>query len=116
MKSEAAFEVLKRHFPHTGKLTDKIACFASDSGREIALERKRATDIFVWVESYGGGIEGVTIRNIKNPGFPYASSQSRNSNLNGYTAPNLKKGNRVWYLAIDSIPTLEQFLDWYSRQ
>lgn len=94
--------------------TDYIAVFKSKSGRELALERDRTEAFYVWLEKYTTSIPGVSIKNQSNPGQPYERKQARNSNLNDKNCPNLKVGNRVWYLEIESTQALKEVANWYA--
>lgn len=96
------------------KQTDYIAVFLNPKGREMALERDRSQAIHVWVEKFNTSIPGVVIKNEKHPGQPYERNQTRNSNLNSKNCPNLKVGNRVWYLEIESLRALEEVAKWYA--
>jgi len=114
INTEHAREVLKDAYPFTESCTQYIARYNTKSGKEIALERKRTEAFFVWVQKYNESIDGVSIKNESYPGKPYDRKQSRNSNLNDKNTPNLKQGNRVWYLEISNIDALKNLIDWYA--
>lgn len=114
INSEQARDVLKETFPFTESCTQYIAKYKTKSGKEIALERERTEAFFVWVQKYNEVIDGVTIKNEKHPGQPYDRKQSRNSNLNDKNTPNLKQGNKVWYLEVSNIEALKKLVGWYA--
>ena len=114
--TEKARELMKDGFPFTERCTQYIARYNTKTGKEIALERDRTEAFFVWIQKYEAEIEGVVIKNEKFPGLPYERTQSRNSNLNETNTPRLKKGNKVWYLQIDSLSSLKKLVDWYANQ
>jgi hypothetical protein len=103
INTEHAREALKETFPFTEACTQYIARYNTKSGKEIALERERTEAFFVWVQKYDDAIDGVTIKNEKNPGQPYDRKQTRNSKLNDKNTPNLKPGNKAWYLEVSSM-------------
>lgn len=105
-------EVLR--FAGLQRQTDYIAVFRNPKGRELALERDRTEAFYVWLEKYTTVIPGVVVKNQENPGEPYARKQPRNSNLNDKNCPNLKVGNRVWYLEIKSPRALRELANWYA--
>jgi hypothetical protein len=105
--------MLRAELPGTENSTKYISCFSDRSGRQIAIEKKRTTGIYVWVEKYDSEIDGAEVRNRSTPGMPYSGNQSRNSNLNDKTASRLKVGNKVWYLKIDSLEAFKQFFNGY---
>ena len=115
IKTEDAGITLKAAFPFTESCTAYIAGYNTKSGKEIALERDRTDSFFVWVQKYTAEIDGVTIKNEKNPGQPYDRKQTRNSNLNQKNTPNLKLGNKVWYLEVSSMQSLNNLIDWYAK-
>lgn len=114
INTEKAREELKRAFPFTEVSTQYIARYNSKTGKEIAIERERSDAYYLWVQKPNPEMPGVTIRNEKFPGQPYDRKQSRNSNLNDKNAPKLKLGNKVWYLKIEDMSALKEFIDWYS--
>ncbi|RCU49077.1 hypothetical protein DU002_12000 [Corallincola holothuriorum] len=101
-------------FAGVQKQTDYIAVFQNSKGRELALERDRTEAFYVWLEKYNTVIPGVAIKNQEKPGEPYGRKQPRNSNLNDKNCPNLKVGNRVWYLEIESPQALRELAKWYA--
>ena len=114
--AENAREILKAIFPFTEKYTDYISAYKTVGGRDIALERNRTDACYLWLEKYDQSIDGVEIKNLKNPGMPYDPKQSRNSNLNDTNAPRLKVGNRVWYLKIENLDALRLVAEWYGAK
>ena len=112
--SERAIAEMKTAFPHTGKFTQSIACFQTPKGREIAVQRRRTDACYVWVQRYDTSIAGITVRNTKTPGMPYSKDQPRSSNLNAKNAPKLMKGNKAWYLEIESLGALKKLIAWYA--
>jgi hypothetical protein len=112
-ESELVLKMLRAELPGTENSTKYISCFSDRSGRQIAIEKKRTTGIYVWVEKYDSEIDGAEVRNRSTPGMPYSGNQSRNSNLNDKTASRLKVGNKVWYLKIDSLEAFKQFFNGY---
>ena len=114
INTEKAREEFKKAFPYTEVCTQYIARYTTKSGKQIAMERERSESFFVWLQKYDVDIDGITIKNEKYPGQPYDRKQPRNSNLNDKTAENLKPGNKVWYLEIESIDALKRLIDWYS--
>jgi hypothetical protein len=111
---EKARKLFKDAFPFTENTTQKMAVYKNLKGREIALQRERSLAFYIWLEKYDTTIEGVTIKNDKNPGLPYGQTQVRSSNLNDTMAPKLKKGNRVWHLKVDDLTALKGVIDWYG--
>jgi hypothetical protein len=109
-----ARKLLKEAFPSTEKAIVYMAVYKNSNGREIALQRERSIAFFVWLERYDTSIEGVSIKNDKNPGLPYERVQARSASLNDTTAPRLKKGNKVWYLQVDDLTALKSVIDWYG--
>lgn len=112
--TELARDVLKEAFPHTEVCTQYIARYATRSGKEIALERDRAEALYVWVQKFEAGMPGIQVKNAKFPGLPYERKQARNSNLNDKNAPNLKVGNKVWYLELTDLAALRALCSWYG--
>lgn len=115
IETEKAREILKDIFPYTEKTTQYLAVYKSKKGREFALERDRSEAFYIWVEKYDGNIDGICIKNAKNPRQPYSSKQPRNSNLNETNSPRLKVGNKVWYLEISALEALKQVSRWYNE-
>lgn len=113
--TEQAQEILKERFPSTEITTNYIARYHTKLGRELALERARNDDIYLWVQRYNQEIEGVNINNRKYPGQPYGLMQSRNSNLNEKNTPKLKVGNKVYYLKIESLEAFNKVIELYSE-
>lgn len=105
-------EILR--FAGVKKQTEYISVFTNPKGRELALERDRTEAFYVWLEKYNASIPGIEIKNQENPGQPYDRKQQRNSNLNDKNCPNLKFGNRVWYLKIESVGALRELANWYA--
>lgn len=111
---EKAQDFLRQIFPGTEKATQYIAAYTTARGRNIALERNRQGQFYVWTETNGHDLDGIVVNNRKVPGMPYAKEQSRNSNLNDKNTPRLKVGNQVWYLVIRDYTTFQQFVRWYA--
>jgi hypothetical protein len=114
INSEHARTILNEAFPRTESCTRYIARYNTKNGNEIALERERAGAFFVWVQKYDESVEGVTIRNQKNPGQPYDRKQARNSNLNDKNTPTLKLGNKAFYLEAVNIVAFRNLVNWYA--
>ena len=114
INTEDSRQILKEYFPYTERCTQYIAKYQTKSGKEIALERNRTEAIYIWLQKYSTNIDGVTIQNEKFPGMPYERTQARNSNLNDKNAPQLKVGNKAWYLKVESTNSLRLLLNWYS--
>lgn len=112
--TESARDVLKQAFPNTEICTQYIASYKTRSGREVALERNRTESIYVWVQRYEAAMPGIRVKNAKHQGLPYERHQSRNSNINDKNAPNLKRGNKVWYLEVSDIATLKSLCAYYE--
>ena len=114
--TKEAHKILSEFLRFAGleKQTEYIAVFHNPKGRELALERDRAEAFYVWLEKYSVIIPGVAIKNRENPGEPYDRKQSRNSNLNDSNCPNLKVGNKVWYLEVKSVQALQKLASWYA--
>lgn len=108
-----AEELLVTRFARLRPATKKLASFRTARGRHLVLALERSGDIFIWAETWAGGIEGVEINNAKRPGQPYAPDQPRSSAVNTQCA-NLAVGNRAWYLRCSTIGALERFADWYA--
>lgn len=115
-KSNDAHAILADQLDFAGvnRQTEYISVFLNKRGKALALERNRSSGYFVWVEDYKDGFEGIVVKNSKNPGMPYSREQSRNSNLNDRICSSLKRGNKVWYLKIDSLASLKDFSKWYA--
>jgi hypothetical protein len=111
---KALSSILK--FAGIHKQTDYISVFYNENRRELALERERSEAIFVWLEKYETSIPGVSIKNQQFPGQPYDWKQTRNSNLNDKNSPNLKIGNKAWYLEVESLDALLELARWYARR
>lgn len=94
--------------------TKKLAAFRTVKGRQIALERERRNDIFVWIERYEARVEGVEIRNLQCPGQTYAADQSRSTAVNSQCA-NLAVGRQAFYLRCATIGALERLVNWYTN-
>lgn len=114
--TKEAHKILSESLRFAGvqKQTDYIAVFQNSKGRELALERDRSEAFYIWLERYSAVIPEVIIKNQENPGEPYGWKQPRNSNLNDKNCPNLKVGNRVWYLEIGSPQALREVANWYA--
>lgn len=100
---------LAARFPPTATPTKYIAGFNLRGGREIALERTRQS-ISVWIRRIPTGLAGYKILNRKNPGQPYAPSQSRNSNLRSM-APTLATGHQAYYLELEDLGVLATLVE-----
>ena len=103
-----ARELLKSIFPFTEMKKEHIAAFKTKKGRELVLELNRKEAFYLWMEKFDVSLGGVSIKNQDYPGLPYERKQPRNSNLNDTNAPRLKKGNKVWYLEIESMEALKK--------
>ncbi len=110
-----ARELLKAAFPMTEKALKKMAVYKNKSGMEIAMQLVRSRAFYLWLEKYDSSLEYVSIKNVKNPGQPYASTQPRSSNLNDTMAPRLKVGNKVWYLEVENLSALQTVIDGYKN-
>jgi hypothetical protein len=100
---------LAARFPFTAPPTKYLAGFQLGGGRELAIERTRRT-ISVWVRRIPDELAGCTMRNRKNPGQPYAASQSRNSNLRS-VAPTLATGHEACYVELEDLGVLAKLID-----
>ena len=114
IEQEDAREALKTAFPFTEVTTQYVACYRTKTGKEIVLERNREDAFYIWLQKYDTEIEGVVVRNQKFPNQPYARKQPRNSNLNDKNSPKLKVGNKVWYVKVENLSSLNRLIDWYA--
>ena len=112
---EQARSMLKDAFPMTEKVTQKMAVYKNQSGREIALQRERINAYYLWLERYDVNLDHVSVKNLKNPGQAYDRKQPRSSNLNDTSAPRLKLGNKVWHLEVDNTEALTGVISWYKN-
>lgn len=110
---QTAETLAAKYLRRLGAPTKYIAGFQSKSGRQLAIERNKQ-GLFVWIEKLPPDAAGIAIRNQKNPGQPYAATQSRNSNLRS-RAPRLAEGNVAYYTSIDSLDAFEGLLRWYAE-
>jgi len=89
--------LLSRQFARLCEPSKYIATFRTAEGRHLGLTRSAKDDIFVWIECHDAAMPGVTVRNVKFPGQPYAAEQVRSSNIT--TQSNrIGVGNRAYYL------------------
>ena len=104
-------KVFRLHKPPT----KYCAGYETKSGRQLALNLQKRSGplLYVWVEEYAVQISGVAVKNVKNPGQPYAPDQGRASSLRS-NAPRLAEGNTAWYLTVESLDALKDLLRWYS--
>ncbi len=109
--SYMAEQLLAQRLERIASPTLYIAGFKTQSGRELALERKRNTGIFLWTEQVYGEVPA----QFSGGCVVYAPLKPRNSNLNGKNAPRLKLGNSVSYWRLQ-LEFLSAFLDWYCKQ
>ena len=105
--------LLNKQFAPLREPSKYIATFRTAKGRHLGLTRSAKDDIFVWTECHEAAMPGVTVRNVKFPGQPYAADQVRSSNIT--TQSNrLGLGNRAYYLKCESLGTLERLARWYD--
>ena len=106
--------LLKAPFKFTAKPTKYIAGFSTSTSLQLALERNRKGNVYLWVEKHNPGLPGVKIKNAEYLGKPYKAGQPRNSNLNGKNAPRLRVDRKAWYLEFSDFPSFKAFSDWYK--
>lgn len=112
--TESTIKTLYGKFTCISGYKDKIASFVTNNGRELAIQTKPTTGIYMWFEKYNSDILGIEVRNREYPGMPYSANQNRSSALNDTNAPKLKKGNQAWYLKFNTQKSLDEFIAWYE--
>jgi len=105
--------LLNKKFARLREPSKYIATFRTAKGRHLGLTRCAKDDIFVWTECHEKAMPGVTARNVKFPGQPYAADQVRSSNITTHSN-RLGFGNRAYYLKCESLGTLERLAHWYD--
>lgn len=112
--TETVIKQLKNKFICKSGVKDKIASFLTNNGRQIAVQTKNKTGVYIWFEKHNADISDIEVINQKNPGMPYSSGQARSSALNDTNASRLKVGNKAWYLKFTNQESLDNYLVWYT--
>lgn len=114
--TESAVKKLAKEFICISGYKDKIASYRTKNGREMAIQKKNRTGVYIWFEKHNPDIPDIEVKNQKYPGMPYSTRHTRSSALNATNAPKLKIGNKAWYLRFTTPEALDSFLDWYKTQ
>ncbi|ATZ65463.1 McrB family protein [Acinetobacter bereziniae] len=113
--TEEAYEFLKVKYKKNREETKKIVGFTNNSNREIALilENLRPS-MFIGVNPEDNQIFKFNFidNNSKNYG-KYDENKGRHSGLE-FHAPSLYKGNKAYYIEVNSLDDLNKFCDWYE--
>lgn len=96
-----------------------IASYETHGGKQFALERKtrrsEGLPYYVWMQHLPPHIDGVEIRNLKNPGSPYGKNQPRTAGLSGATSPSLMTGKVAFYIKVRDIDILRELAERYEK-
>ena len=110
-----AYDFLSRKYKKTKDETKKIVGFRNKSNREMALilDNSRPT-FFIGVDPENNQLFKFKFVDNNSKIFGrYDEDEGRHSGLKSH-APSLDKGNKAYYIEINSLVDLEKFCDWYE--
>lgn len=109
------YDFLSRKYKKTKDETKKIVGFRNKSNREMALilDNSRPT-FFIGVDPENNQLFKFKFVDNNSKIFGrYDEDEGRHSGLKSH-APSLDKGNKAYYIEINSLVDLEKFCDWYE--
>jgi hypothetical protein len=110
-----AYNFLKTKYQKTKEATKKIVGFRNNSNRELALILENSKpSLFIGVDPEDNQyFQFKFIDNNSKIFGKYDENEGRHDGLKSH-APSLYKGNKAYYIEINSLNDLEKFCEWYE--
>ncbi|WP_087547658.1 McrB family protein [Acinetobacter sp. WCHA39] len=110
-----AYNFLKTKYQKTKEATKKIVGFRNNSNRELALILENSKpSLFLGVDPEDNQyFQFKFIDNNSKIFGKYDENEGRHDGLKSH-APSLYKGNKAYYIEINSLSDLEKFCEWYE--
>lgn len=89
---------------------EKLSCFQTSSGRELALIEENKSKVSVYLEVYPMYLAETVMEKVYEP---TSKNEGRHSNLQ-YISTKLGHSDRIYKMHIQSEEALEKLLHWYQ--